>query len=87
MNTKCPKCQTENPSDSKFCKECEKTAVFIAGPKLGKMNLFDILISSGPFTPMLTEERYVRPESCPPSLRSSRKNNRLSPQKEKYDYY
>ena len=22
MSTKCPKCQTDNPSDSKFCKEC-----------------------------------------------------------------
>jgi len=22
MGTKCPKCQFENPSDSKFCKEC-----------------------------------------------------------------
>ena len=27
----------------------EKRAVFIAGPKLGKISLFDILISSGPF--------------------------------------
>ncbi len=22
MSNKCPKCQTDNPSDSKFCKEC-----------------------------------------------------------------
>ncbi len=22
MTTKCPKCQTDNPADSKFCKEC-----------------------------------------------------------------
>ena len=22
MDTKCPKCQTTNPSDSKYCKEC-----------------------------------------------------------------
>ncbi|NOR53286.1 MAG: hypothetical protein GQ536_04285, partial [Candidatus Aminicenantes bacterium] len=22
MGTKCPQCDTENPSDSKYCKEC-----------------------------------------------------------------
>ena len=28
MSVKCPKCQTDNPSDSKFCKECAAPLVF-----------------------------------------------------------
>ena len=37
MANKCPKCQTDNPSDSKFCK------VYITSPLKGKILSFSLL--------------------------------------------
>ena len=36
MATKCPKCQTENPSDSKFCKECATQLIPTEAPQVSK---------------------------------------------------
>jgi hypothetical protein len=33
---KCPKCQFENPADSKFCKECGTQLTPSEGPRVSK---------------------------------------------------